>query len=91
MIIHKKDAIKWLYNLARTDEQLDFLMEGEKRMKKEKDYDIVYDYVLTFPCPPEFKGFIFSDSIFFTRERAIEYGLYELLCEIEAHKKRKIE
>jgi hypothetical protein len=64
MILHKKDAVKWLYNHARTDAQLDFLMEGEKRQKRDKDYDLVREYVLRFPCPAGFWGFVSSDFVF---------------------------
>jgi hypothetical protein len=64
MILYKKEAIEWLYNYARTNAQLDFLMEGEKKMKRDKNYDLVREYVLTYPCPAEFWGFVSSDFVF---------------------------
>ena len=75
MILYKKDAIDWLYQYARTDAQLDFLYEGERRQKEDSEYDVVREYVLTFPkdCPPEFWGFVSSDFVF-VRNRE-EYGL----------------
>jgi len=79
MIIRKKDAVKLLYTLARTDKQVDFLMEGEKKQRKDPNYDLVQDYVLTFPCPPVFLGFVTSDFIILKNPRhfILEYGLEE--------------
>jgi hypothetical protein len=58
-------------------------MEGEEKMKKDKDYDLVQDYVLTFRCPPEFKGFVINDAIFLRRRSILEYGLEEHFPKLE--------
>jgi len=69
MIITKKEGLKMLYHLARTDEEMDFLHEGQKRMKNDPEYDVVYEYVLTYKCPHEFLGFVWNDAIFMREER----------------------
>jgi len=79
MILRKKNALKLLYSLARTDEQLDFLFKGEKRQKEDPNYDLVQDYMITFKCPPAFMGFVTSDFIFLNNPKhfILEYGLEE--------------
>ena len=81
MILKKKDAIDWLYAIARTDEQIDFLTEGEKRQKEDPEYDLVQDYVMTFKCPPFMRGFVFNDFVFVRDWEIVEYGFYELVRE----------
>jgi len=74
MIITKKQAIKLLRSYARTDEELDFLDDGEKQMKKDPKYDVVKEYILNYPTPPEFSEFMFgAEYISMSERRFMEY------------------